>query len=249
MEINNIIALHMEGIYYSAFTIINSSCIYSMFLGAGILSGISIVTAKHMGAGNSKNAIKAIIAGVVIIVLISVVMLVVFYFLRYKLIPLYSNIDAVLQLSYKFSIYSLILIIPLGVCTVLMGALKGLGKQGITSIYNFISLYVVQLGLELILVFKYDMKIEGIYLAMFAACLLSIGLMAKLLLSYDYNTLKLEALARIIQESHGWDPDQIEEKKLLQEEDADISVSTEDKTKFADSLFDNATNNTIANSK
>jgi len=246
-EIINIIAVHMEPLYYSGYMVINLSSEYAGFLSSGVFCAVSILVAKHLGAGNTANA-KTIIYGALFInMTIVVLMLTLYYPFREYFIRIFTNNEEVVKIAYNFTLYSLLCLIPSGLATVLGGVFKGIGKQGISSIISFFSSWLLNISLVFVFVYKCNLNIYGILLAGVITGSVEIMIFGALYLSYDFNTLKLEALSRVIQEDHGWNDDEAEEKKLINEDVGSLGLTVSGDSKSASKKFPKA-NSTLSNS-
>jgi hypothetical protein len=102
----------------------------------------------------------------------------------------------------------------------LAGVFRGIGKQVVGSILIFINMYVISLGVALVLVIKYKMGPIGIYLGVGSGCLFDIIAYSIILSTYDFNILKIEALARVAKEVQA-----IKESKAAYEKSQNINQS------------------------
>jgi len=206
LEILNVIAMSLPPLQYSAYAITFSSCFFAKVFNSGLVSGCAILIARNLGAGNIRVSRKLIWICISFGLMLGVVILAVYIPLRYVLLNLFTNNHEIYELAVNYSLYFLVLGFPFIMSMTLLGIFRGLGKQIIGAILAMLNMYVINVGTTCILVFVYNMGAYGIYWGIFCGCMFDIFIYSLFLFSYDFRILKLEAITRVIRESHGIGP-------------------------------------------
>lgn len=93
------------------------------------------------------------------------------YFTRYSVAGLFSNEQEVIELTAQVMPLAALMNVFDGMCCQLAGILRGQGRQYIGGYLNTIGYYALSLPLGVVLAFKLDLELQGMWLAIIAGLL------------------------------------------------------------------------------
>lgn len=164
--------------------------------------GLSSRVGNLLGAGLAKPAHTVTLVGVILSVLIGLLVGVAIIALRFDWGRLFSNDHEVVALAAR--LLPLCALFNLADCiqVITAGMLRGQGRQNIGGILNLVGYYVIAIPLGLVLCFRADLGLAGLWIGMCVAIWLICLFQTYYVLQVDWDVLVEEVQIRIVGRAH-----------------------------------------------
>jgi len=166
----------------------------------GISVAVNTRVGNLLGAGQPEKAKKSMYVAFFINFVFCIVMVFVLALFRNVWGHIFTNDQEVVNLVEKVLIIYAIAQIFDGTQGVAAGVLRGLGKQNLGFVMNFISYYLIGLPTSLVLAFPYNQGIFGLWWGLLLAFIACSGLYFVVLIKSDWKKEALFAQERVREE-------------------------------------------------